>query len=430
MTPNRTKTIVVALFILIVIALGGFAYWYFFMGGAQTLSPDTTTPNGTNTPSGFQPFGRPSTNTSGNTGTQNQNNNTQTEIPDTAVTIPALRLLSNTPVGGYGASTTASTTVIRWVDRGRGNIYEAVGDKLDITTLSNTLVPRIYDSIWNKNLTAFISSTLSDNEPQPNTLYAELLKRNLASSTNENLTPFELRGKNMPNNIVSYAVSPKSDSVFLFTVENARGKGYITPFNGGTLTQIFDTPITQVNIEWPEANNIAITTKGSIATPGFLYFVNPKTGIWKKIVGPVFGLSTKVSRDAKYVLLSAPDGAESIVSSIYNISTGKGSNAVIKTLADKCAWGNFYKNILYCAVPAEQTKASYPDDWYKGIVSFIDKIWQINADTGEIHLVTPIVDQSDRVIDAINLGLDTKDDYLIFMNKNDLSLWSFDLVKH
>jgi hypothetical protein len=55
-------------------------------------------------------------------------------------------------------------------------------------------------------------------------------------------------------------------------------------------------------------------------------------------------------------------------------------------------------------------------------------MWQINAGTGEVHLVSSIIDQADRIIDAYNLGLDPKDDYLLFMNKNDLSLWSLDLI--
>jgi hypothetical protein len=84
--------------------------------------------------------------------------------------------------------------------------------------------------------------------------------------------------------------------------------------------------------------------------------------------------------------------------------------------------------MVYCAVPSQPIKAIYPDDWYKGTISFIDKIWQSNATTGEIKLISSIVDTSDRVIDAFNLGLDPKDDFLIFMNKNDLSLWSLDLV--
>jgi hypothetical protein len=240
-------------------------------------------------------------------------------------------------------------------------------------------------------------------------------------------TPFELKGNNLPTGIITYAVSPKKDKVFYIVNENGYGIGYTATFSGQSVTQIFPTPLTQVNADWPEDNTIAITTKGSASQQGYLYFVNPKTGTWNKVLGPMPGLSTKVSHDAKYVLVSS-GSANSVSTSIYSVATGNSVDAIIRTLADKCVWGNFNKNMLYCAVPSQPVNATYPDDWYTGAVSFADKIWQVNATTEEVHLVTTIVDQSDRVIDAFNLGLDPKDEYLFFMNKNDLSLWSFDLV--
>jgi hypothetical protein len=173
-----------------------------------------------------------------------------------------------------------------------------------------------------------------------------------------------------------------------------------------------------------------VTTKGSADQGGFLYFVDPKTGAWKKILGPLPGLSAKVSHDAKYALVSVSGTDNNLLMSIYNVQKGSGVDALIRTIADKCVWGNFYKNLVYCGVPSQQISGVYPDDWYKGTMSFTDKIWQVNADTGEVHLISSIVDQSDRLIDAFNLGLDAKDNYLFFMNKNDLSFWSLDLVKN
>jgi hypothetical protein len=377
----------------------------------------------------------------------NNQSTSTTSQNNTPIVLPTLRLLSNTPVGGYGASTTASTTIVRWVDRGRGNIYEAREDSLEAATISNTIVPKIFSSLWNKNLTAFIGSSLLDNSSPATTLYAELRARILpktATSTatsSKNVTqapgtsivvdslqtPYELKGRNLPSDITTYAVSPKKDKVFFLANENGYGVGYTATFDGQSVTQIFSTPVTQANAEWPEDNTIAITTKGSASQNGYLYFVDPKKGVWNKILGPISGLSTRVSHDAKYVVASG-SYTNSITTSIYAVSTGQNLDAVIHTLADKCVWGNFNKNMLYCAVPSQPTNGAYPDDWYKGTISMVDKIWQVNATSGEIHLVTSIVDQSDRVIDAFNLGLDPKDEYLFFMNKNDLSLWSFDLV--
>jgi hypothetical protein len=327
---------------------------------------------------------------------------------------------------------------VRWVDRGRGNIYEAREDDLGVATLSNTVLPRMYSSAWNKNLTAFIGSILESADSIPSTVYAALIpvksQKTGASSTaampvsNSSVTPFSLQGKNLSGNVVAYAESPKKDKVFLLMDTGSGSTGYVASFDGSGMTQIFSTPLTQINVDWPSDNIIAINTKGAADQGGFLYFVNPATGVWTKVVGPLPGLSAKVSHDGKYVLLSAAGDSNNILTSVYNVQKGTGLDTGIRTIADKCAWGNFYKDLVYCGVPSQPASAEYPDDWYKGNVSFSDKIWQVSASTGEVHMISSIVDQSDRLIDAFTLGLDPKDNYLFFMNKKDLSFWSLDLV--
>lgn len=419
---GRTKYVILA--IVAILLLAGAAYWYF-----TPQAPQAAVTAGNNGSNGFQPLDRGSGGAGQNTNNPSAPNNPETNPPvATPANIPALRLLSAAPIGGYGASTTAGVTVIRWIDRGRGNIYETRSNSLDTTTLSNTIVPMTYWSAWNKNLTAFISSLLQDGSDETSTVYAELrTQTSTTTADGTSVTPFELKGKNLPSTIASFAVSPKKDKVFLFSVEGGRGIGYTAPFNGGAAAQIFDTPLTQVNVDWPEDNTIAITTKGTASQSGFLYFVDPKTGVWKKILGPVPGLSAKVSRDAKYAIISAA-GNNGPLTSIYDIAKKTGTDAVIRTLADKCAWGNFYKDIVYCGVPSAPVPGTYPDDWYKGTLSTADKIWQVKAPTGEVHLIAPIADEAGRPVDTFNLGLDDKDAYLFFMNKNDLSFWSLDLV--
>lgn len=449
------KKIILILIALLIIA--GAAYWYFFMkAGTGGVG------GGIDTPGGFVPLDRPGGSFGGDPGTvepgQPGGSVSTTTLPGTALKIPTLRLLSDTPVGGYGASTTgkingpiaSSTTVVRWVDRGRGNIYEALGNTLDIATLSNTVVPKIYESLWNKNLTGFIAfgitedSDYDEGDDVLSGVYANLVKRVIprvatttsttspqttSATTANTLTPYELKGKSLPENILTYAISPKKDKLFLLVNEGGSGAGYTMNFDGSSAVKIFTTPLTQVNVEWPTDTTLAITTKGAADSQGFLYFVDAKTGVWKKVLGPLPGLSTKTSTDAKRVFISAAGSANNIVSSIYNVTDGTGTDAVVRTLADKCVWGNFYKEMVYCAVPSQPIPGTYPDDWYIGTVSFVDKVWALNAATGEIKLISSIVDTSDRVVDVFNLGLDDRDDFLFFMNKNDLSLWSLDLVK-
>jgi hypothetical protein len=416
---TKTTQRIIAVGILFIF-IGLVVFWFYYLRPAR----EAGTTGGSAPTTGFVPFGGAPSGGQGGGVKNPAQNNTYNDIP-TDVKIPTLRLLSATPVGGYGATTTASTTIIHWVDRGRGNIIEARGDSLDITTLSNTLLPKTYESTWGRDGTSFIGSILGDNNQSITTLYATLSKH---ATTTSSVTPYELHGKNLPSTIVSYASSPKKDKVFLFAIEGGRGVGYIAPFAGGTATQIFTTPLTEVNIEWPEINTIAITTKGSAGSAGFLYFVDPKTGIWKKILGPLPGISTRVSHDAHYVLVSVAGSGNSVLTSIYSVAASFGTDAIIRTLADKCVWGNFYKQVVYCGVPFQPVSGTYPDDWYQGTLSTVDKIWQVNAVTSEVHLISSVFSEAKTSIDTYNLGLDDKDDYLFFMNKGDLSLWSLDLV--
>lgn len=442
----KLRTLLIILGIILLLGAIAFAYWYF----SQPLQvANVPINNGSGGGRGFVPFsGGMSVAGNGganNSGRQNSNQAATTTMSG-KVKLPVLRLLNATPVGGYSASTTASTTVIRWVDRGRGNIYEAREDNLDITTISNTILPRVYESWWNKNMTSFIGQYLDGANDNVTTVISNILKRPappvtknatsslLASSTaNSNnsgvqLTPYELKGNTISGNIISIAKSPKGDKVLEIINENGLSVGYISNFDGSGQKKLFDTPLAQVNADWPEDNTIAITTKGSANYQGYLYFVDVRTGAMKQILGGINGLSAKVSRDASLVVFSATGPNNDIITGLFDVKKQAFSDVAFKTLADKCVWSAKFKNMAYCGVGYKIDSANYPDNWYIGAASFIDGIWSLNATTGETHQVAKLLDLAPTIIDAYNLQLDANDNYLLFMNKNDLSLWSLDLV--
>lgn len=425
---------ILSIFVVILILAGGtYAYWYFFM--RETVPPVVrVVPN--TAPGGFSPL---STTTAGYrppVGGAGVNTATGTTTPTTSK-IVTLRLLSTSPIGGYYASSTGTTTRVRWVDRGRGNVYEASYSSPEIVTLSNTVVPKIFKSVWNKNLTAFIGSLYENNDLVPTTVYAEMtrqststLPRNASTSptTASNITPYELKGKTVPGNVIGYAVSPDHTQVFILMNESGNGVGYISSFNGQNMTRIFSTPLTQLNVAWPSDSIIALTTKGSANYSGYLYFANPKIGSWKKILGPVPGLSAVVSHDGKNVIYSAYSKTDGLTTNLYSVNSATTTGALIRTVADKCAWGNYDKSYAYCGVPSQLPAGTYPDAWYLGTVNTIDKLWKINSATGELKQLSSLVDQADRLINISNVELDPKDKYVFFVNKNDLSFWSFDLA--
>lgn len=297
----KKNALIISFIALFLIILSCLSYWFFFMRGPAGATPGTGTQNN---PSGFQPFNRtpqPNSNNGQNTtGTNTTGSNGNNWMAGAPFKLPILRMLSGTPVGGYGASTTATTTIVRWIDRGRGNVYEAAYDSPMIDLLSNTIVPRMYDSLWNRNLTSFIGSLLQETDSAPTTVYAQLIKQatssqDQASTSLLSVAPYALHGKNIPGTLVGFAESPDKSKLFLFMNENGLGAGYISNFDGTGTSKLFTTPLTQVNVDWPTDNALTITTKGSAYYDGFMYSVNTKTGAWAKVLGPVTGLSAIMS---------------------------------------------------------------------------------------------------------------------------------------
>ncbi len=106
---------------------------------------------------------------------------------------------------------------------------------------------------------------------------------------------------------------------------------------------------------------------------------------------------------------------------------GSTQETVFRTTTDKCVWSKLNPSEVYCAVPTEIPTGIYPDDWYRGNVQFADQIWHLDTVTGEVHIIANLLSLSNELIDVINPELDPKENFLYFMNKRDLTLWSLDL---
>ena len=112
---------------------------------------------------------------------------------------------------------------------------------------------------------------------------------------------------------------------------------------------------------------------------------------------------------------------------IYNIKTGTYRNLSVSALADKCVWSEINTNDIYCAVTTSTPNGTLPDDWYQGNI-FLDanNIWKIDATTGVTNVVDFLSERNTN-IDAIDLSLNQKENWLSFMNKKDLTLWALQI---
>lgn len=415
------KTLSITLIVLLtIIILGGLYFWFFIRKNDTNSNSNTNTNSIVN---GFNPFNREPIKITPSSGTSTDNetiSNNNTSV----VVMNKLRKISETPVGGMSASSTA----VRYIDRGLGHIFELEATSTESEKISNTTIPRVYESYWNKNLNQVILRYIKANTDDIINFFGEIKPVKLSSTTDQNTTRYEVKGKFLSKNISNIAVSPKGDRIFYTDVSEGKTIGYISNFDDTKKVKVFDTPLTQINIDWPEENTLVLSTKPSGASYGYIYTINIKNGYQKKIFDGKNGFSAKISRDLKKIMYSTTY-QDTFKTYVYDISKNKNSEVIFNTLVDKCVWSNIRKNEAYCAVPNSVPKGYYPDDWYMGKTLFTDQIWHIDTESGEVHLLSdPLIDSSVK-IDAIKLVLDPKENRLYFINKQDLSLWSLDINK-
>jgi cytoskeletal protein RodZ len=402
---SRIATFIVILFLLILILAGAW-WWLFFEKG--------TTPVDTNTsprPQAFTPLNPTSPIPQQPTGTST----TPVEQGTTSVDVfvpKKIRKLYATPVAfGISASSTASSSNVFFVDRGTGHIYNMDIEAEKPTKISNTTILRVFESIFDTKTKNVVLRYIKEGSDIITTVFAPINT--------------DIRAKNATNNIQEVVLSPKGDRLFSLEKTNAGAVGYISKIDGSSKVLVFESPFYEWLATWPEEGVVAVTTKASYLRPGFLFFINTKTGASQKILGPIYGLTTNVSKDAKKVLYS--DALNGTLSTkVLNLTDSSITSALFQTMPEKCVWSALKKTSMYCAVPNEPYK-NMPDAWYKGLVDGVDQLWHLDTATNSTNKISNLLEDTDTLIDAVNPTLDPNELALFFINNYDLSLWSLDL---
>jgi len=241
-----------------------------------------------------------------------------------------------------------------------------------------------------------------------------------AAASSATVKPVALKGKFLGAGILRGATSPDGSQFFFLAPAKQGVIGVIVNADGTKPRNVFSSPITEWMPQWVNKTTIAMTTLASDQAPGYLYFLNPTTGVFTKILGPIQGLTTLTDPSAQNILYSQ-SANQSFTTHLYTVATGATADIGLATLPEKCVWQD--TKMIYCAVPQNITPGDYPDNWYQGTVSFTDDLWSINISTK----VTKDILSPSQLFDMIHLGTSPDGSYLYFINKTDGTLWS---LKH
>ncbi len=407
------KTIILIISIILIVGLTSYGVWYFKSDTPKQKTFDS-----------FIPFGLPNI---GGLGSKIGNKDRGDLLKDGAKSqIPKLRQITTSATAGAdvfkvetnienddGTSTTTISYVVKYMDRATGHIYETSVDELKPKRTSNTTIPSVYETFFNKDGGSVILRYLDDNK-KIESYYASTTKK-------ENVEEGSLVGSFLQKEIKILNISPNKTKIFYMFNEGGKAIGIKSDFDGKNKIQIFDFPFTEWLSQWVNNKYIYITTKPSSSVLGYMYSISTKNGKMNRILGDINGLTTLANNTGDIILYSE-SSKNGFSTSIYRKGSGEKEVISLTTLPDKCVWSS--DNItVYCGVPFNFDSGEYPDIWYQGIASFSDGIWKINTETGAYDFLVDPFENSNTEIDAIKMFLNKDEDYLFFTNKKDMTLW-------
>jgi len=396
------RNIIIAAIVLVV--LGIIAYLYFFTGGATiTTAPGATT---TTLPVAEQTATPPS----GETGAPVLSPGVPLVVSARLIKISSGPVaLGEVVVSKAATASSSAQTTVSFIERQSGNVFSYSVSAKTLTRTSNKTIPGIQSASW---------------LPNASLAFVRYLSGNTFSTINTYGLPANGSGGFfLPQNLADISVSSTS---VLTLASGVNGSAVSTERTDGThASEIFTTPLSSIRVSFAGKNQYLVHTKPSASLAGDAFLVD-SAGHFSRIAGPLTGLVARASPSGKWVLVSYTlNGAMQM--ELINTVTGSLFTLPVATIADKCVWTS-NDSALYCGVPLNPpADTAYPDDWYQGVVHFSDRIWKIDAVGRYAQLVLDFNKETKDVLDAEALAIDPLATTLVFVNKNDGSLWSYQL---
>ena len=400
---NR-KTLLILIPTILVMVLG---IWFFFFNSSSPTVPSNTS---TSSPFGSGQNATPTT---------NQNKTTITGLDSSGKPVAKLFQISSTPVAGAVAIIKNGSTVIRYIDRATGHIVDVNPQTMEKVQVSNNTLPKIYEAYFNKDGSGVVYRSLQNDGDVITNDSLSLIAPKSTSTVNSlySVTSTLLRGDIGEMTILS-------NGSLVYSTNNP-GAIVTSGFAGDKPIGVYSTPFTEWRITPSGVAEVYITTKAGGNADGYAYRLNTKTGALSKVLGPLNSLTTLPSPNKNAVVYSYKNG--SIFNfEVLNNTTKKVLSLTPSALVEKCVWSSKNVDLLYCGV-TDQLGSGEPDSWYMGITHFSDRVWAYNTSTTFTDVLSEPKKDLGVDIDVYNPSLSPDEDYLIFMNKNDLSLWALSL---
>ncbi len=393
------RTLIIVATVVLLLGVGVVIYFFFFAKPAVTTAPGAGLPVAEE----------------GTPGSGQTTDGTITSPNTPTIISPRLVKISSGPVAlgevvvnKAGSATSSPETTVQYIDRMSGNVFSYDSSLKTTTRTSNKTIPGIQSALW---------------LPDASLAFVRYLSGVDFSTINTYGLPVSGSGGFfLSQNLADIAVS--STGVLTLASGVNGSVASLARIDGTQAFQLFTTPLSSIRISFAGKNKYLVYTKPSSELLGNAYLID-SAGNFSRIFGPHTGLSALASPSGKWVLVGYTLN-NTLQMALVDTTTNETLSLPIKSIAEKCVWAND-DSVIYCGVPAEPKMGSYPDDWYQGAVHFSDRIWKIQVSDRYAQLVLDFTKETESPLDAVALAIDPLNTSLVFVNKNDLSLWWYSL---
>ncbi len=416
---NMTKVARYVLVAVIVVILGVFAGWYFYISSKQTAVTQVDAARGLSAPVAASLGAGVDANPNGGTvGSYGQNALSPAQSAYTASSSP-LWLIEPNPVAGFGFLTASSTPQVEYVLRSSGYLITAdLGGRTTVRITTN-LIPKIYEAMVAQDGSAVMRSIDASGT------VTTLLGATKSATTSDSLVPVTtFVGKYITPDIRHLTLNPVSKMI-TYSTDAISGESITSAsWDGKKHTSVFSSPIGNWSITALSDGRTYLTEAPADGIVGYTYRI-ANGSLIPVASGP--GLTILPQENTTAMLLSTSQNGN--LSLAGYPKTGAAAVAIpLHTITEKCVWLKSKAPIAYCAVPENSGIMNFLDGWYSGALHTNDSWWEVDVSTGNVQEIYT-ASANGPALDVKSPQVDDSGNYIVFINNTDGSLWALRIAQ-
>jgi len=377
------KKLLIALIVLLVLVVGAFAAYNFFLKEEGGLASKTG-----QTENGYE-----------------------SSYPDSSSRPQAslkVKLISQGPVLGL----TADGNKVKYYNKEKGGVFECNLDGSDLDRTSSVNLEGLLEVLWSPSKTKVI--TIFEKNHQLEKYYYDYTT-GLAGEIDKNIR------------WVSW--SQTEDKIAYQYYNSITEDNNISTANpdGTSWTNLMQTRMKDLIIEWPKSEIISLRTRASGLAQSLVYTIDQTTNDLEKVIAETYGLTILWSPRGDKILFSETNNqGTNLRLKVLNLDDNSINEVSLVTLTEKCAWSQDNQTI-FCAVPKNiPSRAILPDDYWKEKIVFSDDFWKIDLNTQQAEQIYSPGGGSE-IYNVKEILLSPNENYLFFINRSDGSLYNLEL---